>query len=191
MASNPDPVFAAIEFAARAHAGQYRKQTRLPYIIHPLAVARILIEAEQDGEVVVAGVLHDTLEDTEVGLEAIEREFGPRVAGLVSEVSEPDKGADWESRKQRTVDSIGRISLDAVLVECADKLDNIRAIEADFERLGDEVWERFNRPEAKQRWYYRALVRAFGARLDGGPGRRIFERLARAVERVFGPERAA
>jgi (p)ppGpp synthase/HD superfamily hydrolase len=56
-------LFDAIEFATRAHEGQFRKGTRIPFIIHPLSVAKLLIEREFSEEVVIAGLLHDTLED--------------------------------------------------------------------------------------------------------------------------------
>ncbi len=55
-------IFKAIEFAAQAHAGHFRKGTKIPYIIHPLAVAKILIENEYSEEIVIAGILHDTIE---------------------------------------------------------------------------------------------------------------------------------
>ena len=65
-------IFEAIAFATRAHSGDYRKGTRIPYIIHPLHVAKILIESECPEHVVAAGILHDTLEDTRVTFAEIE-----------------------------------------------------------------------------------------------------------------------
>lgn len=178
-------VFRAIEFAARAHAGQYRKQTRLPYIIHPLSVARILIEAGQASDVVVAGVLHDVLEDTDATREELERQFGPQVAALVAEVSEEDKNADWQERKRATVDCLATASPEAIWVELADKLDNIRSIAADQSRDGDRVWERFNSPKQKQRWYYESLVEGFEKRCKDPDCRRVFACFAAEVRKVF------
>ena len=57
-----DNIFKAIEFAQLAHKGQYRKGTKLPYIIHPLGVMEILLRENASEEVVIAGILHDTLE---------------------------------------------------------------------------------------------------------------------------------
>jgi (p)ppGpp synthase/HD superfamily hydrolase len=186
QACRPGLVFRAIEFAARAHAGQYRKGTCLPYIIHPLSVARLLIEQGFDEELAAAGVLHDTLEDTPATYEQLRRRFGSRVAELVRHASEEDKTASWQARKQRTVAAIRSAPLDAVIVEVADKLDNIRSIAADHARLGDAVWKRFNSPRARQSWYYRELVEAFRVRLARGPGAPLARAFAREVDRVFG-----
>jgi (p)ppGpp synthase/HD superfamily hydrolase len=186
QAASAGIVFAAIEFAARAHAGQYRKGTRLPYLIHPLSVARILIEQGLDDEVVAAGVLHDTLEDTPTTPAELRIAFGERVTALVETVSEQDKSISWEERKRNTVATIQTASVDAIWVECADKLDNIRSIAADLARAGELVWERFNSPMEKQRWYYRSLAEAFTGRLQSGPGAGLARAFAREVAGVFG-----
>ena len=72
----------AIEVAKKAHEGQLRK-TGEPYIIHPLAVKKILEEWGMDEDTVIAGVLHDTVEDTDLTLDDIRKEFGESVAFLV------------------------------------------------------------------------------------------------------------
>lgn len=184
----PGPLFHAIAFATLAHQFQYRKGTRVPYIVHPLSVARILIEHGCEETLAVAGVLHDTVEDTPVTLATIRSEFGERVAALVEAASEPDKALPWEERKRRTIEHVRdpRTSLDALLVECADKLDNIRAIRADLERDGEAVWTRFNRPREQQAWYYRGLAEAFLSRAGGEPSTALFGEFAREVEAVFG-----
>jgi (p)ppGpp synthase/HD superfamily hydrolase len=69
-------IFEAIEFGARAHAGKYRKGTEVPYIVHPLGVMKILVEHGASEDLVVAGILHDTVEDTYVTLEDIRNSFG-------------------------------------------------------------------------------------------------------------------
>ena len=76
----------AIEYAARKHDGQTR-QSGEPYITHPLQVARILIDWEMDIYSVVAGVLHDTVEDTDATLDEIKKQFGRDVAFLVDGVT--------------------------------------------------------------------------------------------------------
>jgi len=75
----------AIEFATRAHAGQFRKGTRRPYIVHPIEVGDIVSTMTQDEEIISAAVLHDTIEDCEgVSREILAREFSERVAGIVA-----------------------------------------------------------------------------------------------------------
>lgn len=180
-------VFEAIEFAARAHSGQLRKGTRLPYIIHPLAVARILIEHERPDPIVVAGILHDTIEDTPVTRAEIEARFGLEVADLVVAVSEPDKSLPWEERKRGTLETIRSGPEPVVWIELADKFDNARSLAADYARLGDAIWERFRRPMAEQRWYYLALKDALGDRMRTQPGARLAQLFGQEVIKVFGP----
>ena len=78
----------AIQFAVKAHAGVNRKGKNRPYILHPLEAMLIASELTEDEEVLAAAVLHDTVEDTPVTREDIERSFGKRVADLVAAESE-------------------------------------------------------------------------------------------------------
>ncbi len=186
-------VFQAIEFAAQKHRGQFRKGTKLPYIIHPLNVGRTLIEAGCDDEVVAAGILHDVLEDTGTQAGELETHFGQRVRQIVEWESE-DKSLPWRARKETTIARIqGEAPLEVVLVACADKLDNIRAIRADFEAIGDRVWERFNQDcngfssvRDKQAWYYRGLALAFQSRQLCGMGEREISAFCAEVAAMFG-----
>ena len=179
-------VFQAIEFAAQAHWGQFRKGSDLPYMVHPLGVARILIECRADKEVVAAGLLHDTVEDTRVTLAEIERDFGPRVARLVEGASEPDRSETWEKRKRHTLAHLRTAPAEVLLVVGADKLDNIRSIQEDLTRLGAALWDRFNRPREAQKWYYASLVEVLGERLQEEPAASLFRVFAEAVRQVFG-----
>ncbi len=180
-------VFDAIEFATRAHSGQYRKGTRVPYIVHPLRVGQMLIECEAPTQVVVAGVLHDTVEDTPVTREQIAARFGKPVAELVLEASEPDRGANWEVRKQCTIDHLDAVSNEALLVICADKLDNVGSMQRGEHREGPDFWDRFHRPKAKQGWYYQSVAAAIRARAEREPLLGLADRLVRAVEVLFAP----
>ena len=130
-------LFDAIEFAARAHREHYRKGTRIPYIAHLISVAKILIEYDCAEEIIVAGLLHDTVEDTSVTLEDIRKSFGEKVASLVEAASEPDKSDTWENRKRHTIEYLKTAPMDVLLLSCADKLDNIRSIKEDYERFGE------------------------------------------------------
>ena len=78
------PIAAALEFAARLHAGQFRKGTTIPYVAHVLAVAALALEAGADEEVAMAALLHDTAEDCggQPVIEEIRARFGPRVVRI-------------------------------------------------------------------------------------------------------------
>jgi len=172
----------AIEFAAWAHRHQFRKKTDIPYISHPFGVAMILQEAGCSEDVVIAGLLHDTLEDTDTTEEDIAERFGAEVLELVKGASEPDKSASWEERKQHTLDYLRTASLPVRQVTCADKLHNLRSIRRDYEVMGDAVWQKFKRGYEEQRWYYQGLVDSLG-HVSRFP---LLEQFEREVEEFFG-----
>ncbi|MDD3627322.1 MAG: HD domain-containing protein [bacterium] len=162
-------IFKAIKFAADAHTGQFRKGTKIPYISHPINVMKILCEYDCSQDVIIAGILHDTVEDTSVTIEHIEEVFGKNVSDIVRGASEPEKlkkdpqtNVSWKERKQHTIDFIKKdATLEQLLVSCADKLDNSHAILDDFNKLGDKLWKRFNAGKDEQKWYYSELSKAF------------------------------
>ena len=180
-----DKVFQAIELAARAHRGQVRKGSGVPYLIHPLNVAKLLIQEGCEEEVVVAGLMHDTVEDTDMKLADIEAEFGPRVAAMVAGASEPDRRTSWEERKQHTIDSVAGAPEGVLWIICADKLDNIRSLREDLQHTGSALWTRFNRPQTAQAWYYRTLLAQLEQRLGGSS---LVVQLREEVAAVFAEE---
>jgi (p)ppGpp synthase/HD superfamily hydrolase len=184
-------LYDAIELTARAHHGQVRKGTEIPYLVHPLAVAGILITAGCSEPLVIAGLLHDTLEDTPLTAEEIQSRFGRHVADLVEGLSEPDKSLPWEKRKAHTLEHLThRATEEMLLISLADKLDNIRSLRDGLSTVGIDVWRRFNRPREKQAGYYGGLAAVFSKRLTAEPGRTLAQDFAAEVDRVFGAETA-
>jgi len=175
-------------FAARAHESGYRKGTDIPYIIHPVGVAMILLEASASDEVIAAALLHDVVEDTDITPAQIEQEFGPEIAQLVRSVSEPDRDAPWEDRKQHTIDKLRYAPLPVKLLACADKLHNIRSIARDHAELGDAVWDRFNRGKEEQAWYYRNLAQSLPFDVEKPEQYPIFAQFAQEVDQLFAYE---
>jgi (p)ppGpp synthase/HD superfamily hydrolase len=159
----------AISFAARAHRNQIRKASDTPYVSHPFSVAMLLQQAGCEEELVVAGLLHDTLEDTETTEAELHKKFGYRVLELVKGCSEPDKTLPWEERKQHTIDTLKTASNDICLVTCADKLHNIRTLIEDKKELGDDLWSRFKRGKEKQEWYYSSILSVLKGKLADNP----------------------
>jgi GTP diphosphokinase / guanosine-3',5'-bis(diphosphate) 3'-diphosphatase len=120
----------AFEFATKVHANQRRKGLRAePYVNHLAEVARLLAEATggEDPILVAAGLLHDTVEDTDTTPEELEAEFGAEVAGIVREVTD-DKSLPRGERKELQVQSAPGKSLRARMVKVADKTSNLRSI---------------------------------------------------------------
>ena len=112
----------AIEFATRAHAGQFRKGTSRPYIVHPIEVGDIVSTMTKDKEIISAAVLHDTIEDCAgVSRELLAEEFSERVAGIVAQESE-DKSKTWMERKSATIEHIRTAPKEVQMVGLADKL---------------------------------------------------------------------
>lgn len=175
----------AILFASRAHQGQIRKGTQTPYIVHPYTVGLILHEQGCDEEVVISGILHDTVEDTDVTLLDIEKEFGSRVAYIVKFVTEPDKHQPWEVRKQWMLQSIKTAPWEAKCVSCADKLHNLRTLMQAHQQMGERVWENFSRGYQQQKWYAHAMVNSLFAGLEPEQPKPMFFELKRHVEEFY------
>jgi (p)ppGpp synthase/HD superfamily hydrolase len=180
-----DLIDRAIEVAVKAHQKQKRKGTSIAYITHPFAVGIILAGAGCSEEVVAAGILHDTIEDSRIKRSRIREEFGEQVAFIVEKCTEPDKRRSWRERKQHTLDSLKEARLDVKFVVCADKLHNIRTIARDYRKVGERVWKRFRRGREDQKWYYTSLVAALGSKGGNAYYENLYEELRRKVKEVF------
>jgi len=127
-------VLRAFQIGAHAHAGQERKSGE-PYITHPVAVAGILAELGLDAETIIAAILHDTLEDTELSRESLADEFGEVVAELVDGVTKLDK-MRFGSRQEADAESFRKMLLAmardirVILIKLADRLHNMRTLGA-------------------------------------------------------------
>lgn len=186
LAARSPLVRKALAVAAAAHRGQTQKGSGRPYILHPVAVAHLLVEAGCGDGVVAAGLLHDTLEDTSLTLGELHDQFGGEVASIVAGCSEPHKSVPWETRKRHTLKVLKNAPWAVRVVICADKLDNALSLAVDYEEQGDALWDRFSRGRDDQAWYYRSIVQ----RLSEGPelyepGLELLHQLRRAVQDLF------
>ncbi len=171
----------AIEYAAIKHRNQYRKGTDTPYIVHPMEVLQILAEGGCPIEVQIAGVLHDTVEDTDATIEDIETLFGEDVAELVRSDTE-DKSLPWLKRKELAIEKLRGQGLGARQLLCADKLSNIKSIYFDKRIVGNNVWSRFKGSPSQTRWYYNSVIAELEKDLAG---QKMFEQLKEYVSLVF------
>ena len=146
----------ALQFAIKAHEGGTRKGSNKPYILHPIETLQILSSMNADINLMIAGVLHDTIEDTDTTLLDIYDQFGPDVAALVSGHTE-DKRDIWYVRKLTAIDNVSREDIRQKMLVLADKVANLRNMLSDYRRIGDELWKRFNAPKHMQAWYYSKL----------------------------------
>ena len=129
---NKDKVLSALEFADQSHAGIKRKSGE-PYIIHPIAVSQILMDNQLDYSSVMAGLLHDVVEDTIVTIEEIEERFGKTVAKLVDGVTKIDKitlereNLTEDDSRKRLLLAMGD-DIRVIFIKLADRLHNMRTI---------------------------------------------------------------
>lgn len=170
----------AIIFATQMHKNQIRKGTDIPYIVHPMEVMYILTENNCSRDVIIAGILHDVLEDTSATPQDIRRLFGEHVLSLViSETQDATK--PWKERRQNALLEIQSDNAEAQQVFCADKLSNIKSIYADKLAIGDAVFNRFNAPKSDIKWYYQSMAAA----LDKIDCYKMKHELKEFVKKVF------
>lgn len=116
-------------FAEAAHATQKQRYTNEPYIVHCRAVAETLMRFDMPLKVIAAGFLHDTVEDTDVTLDDIEREFGPRARLYVSEVTDVEaRAGNRATRKAMDRARLAAASSGGQNIKCADLISNTRSI---------------------------------------------------------------
>ena len=178
----------ALRLAHEAHAGQTRKgDGSVPYILHPIHVSLILARAGASETSILAGILHDVVEDCEGWTsERVAAEFGQGVSEVVAEVTE-DKSQNWSTRKQAAIDHVSGMSNEAALVKAADNLHNLSTLLADLRAAGDHehVWRHFNSSSEATLAMSRGLVEALDHRLSGGLGKALVDVLE-ALEQECG-----
>ena len=156
----------ATVLAEKLHRGQLRKGTTIPYVSHLYAVASLVMEWGGDEDVVIAGLLHDAVDDCGElpTAELIRQQFGDRVADAVlacSDSTDPDWAhkASWLERKRAHIEEIAHTSADAALVTAADKLHNMRSLVRDLREEGPSTLSRFKEPDHVL-WYYKGIIQS-------------------------------
>jgi HD domain len=130
----------ALEAARELHAGAVRDVgDEVPFIQHPLAVAELLAEFDQDEELIAAGLLHDTLEYTDLGLDALRERFGMKVAMIVCALTEDFEIVEYEQRKCEVRERVGEAGIEALRVFAADKIANVIETRDEYVYWQEEV----------------------------------------------------
>jgi (p)ppGpp synthase/HD superfamily hydrolase len=178
----------ALAFATQLHARQVRKETDIPYISHLIGVAGLVLENDGDRDQAIAALLHDSIEDCGVNYpggvsalrERIQEEYGEKVLAIVEGCTDAETvpKPPWRERKASYIAHLADAPSEVLLVSCADKLHNARAIVADLRVMGNELFERFTGKREGTIWYYESLAEVFGRR---GP-KDIAAELGRTVE---------
>ena len=166
----------AIRRASLLHEGQKRKCDGSPYVTHLFGVALILAHYVSDEDVIVAGILHDVLEDVpkeKYDASRMQKEFGDKVYAIVKEVTEDkdpqeDKTKNealWIRRKENYINNLKNDSREALLVAAADKIHNLLSMLESHEKYGEEIWQHFHAPKDRRMWFYREVFVVLKERL--------------------------
>lgn len=174
----------AIVFAVNCHAGQYRKGSTAPYILHPLEALSVLRSMNASPALMTAGVLHDTVEDTEATLRAVQREFGMEIANLILSNTE-DKSHSWMERKEHTINAIATATREERMLLMADKVANLRTMAEDYGRIGEELWKRFGAPKESQEWYYRSIHRELAMLAEDMDCAKVYNEMGELICSLF------
>lgn len=190
MSNQHENFIRAFTYANEMHWDQKRKDSDIQYIVHPMAVASLVMENEGNPEEVAAAFLHNVLEDNEaVSRQDIEDRFGSRVAEIVEALSDanPSPGeekASWKERKLAYINHLQETEdLSVLKVSNADKLHNARSILSDLmdPDIGSRVWDRFKASRAETLWYYESLADIF---MEKSPTRRLAVELKEVVDKL-------
>ncbi len=175
----------ALAVSATAHRHQERKGSQVPYIIHQVHVAILLMRHDFPEEVIVAALLHDVVEDTTVTVEELARDFGPEVARLVAAVSaqklEGTELLPWRHRKEAQLAHLKSADRHIAAIKTADALHNLRATLSDLHRQGNQVWQRFRGSQTEHLWYYESLSEVLKSKLGDHP---LSHELAQAIREL-------
>ncbi|HOP75197.1 MAG TPA: HD domain-containing protein [Bacillota bacterium] len=155
----------ALTYAHRAHAGQVRKGSGVPYISHLLAVAALVLEAGGSEIEAIGALLHDAVEDQggRERLDEIQKEFGPEVAAIVEGCSDAFESPkpEWWERKRKYLAHLPEASPSVIKVSVADKLHNARTFLADYREIGEALWSRFKTGKEGMLWYYQEIIQVY------------------------------
>lgn len=161
---DPMRLSAAFALTVRVHGDQRRKGNGTPYLTHLMAVSALVGEFGGDEDLMIAALLHDSLEDQphRIKVQDIVEQFGWRVARVVLGCSDccAKPKPPWEDRKQAFVERLATESVDVRMVAAADKLHNTAALVRAVRAHGDAAWSAYNAPKERQCWYLRSCVNA-------------------------------
>jgi (p)ppGpp synthase/HD superfamily hydrolase len=163
----------AIRAAAVLHDGQTRKGAEpYPYITHLVTVAFMLADYGCDEETVIAGLLHDTLEDTDYTPEELEGDFGPRVRSYVEGVTDALHAErsryTWAERQTRYMKALDLAPKPSLMISAADKIHNMRSIVEEYSEKPDLFVKHFGTSLAGLEEKYEKLSALLHGRLEGG-----------------------
>ena len=160
----------AIRAAAVLHRTQVRKgEMPYPYITHVVAVAFLLFDYTTDEDVIIAALLHDTIEDTDYTVDELEEDFGANVRNLVETVTEPttdkETALQWAARKKQYISQLEKGPTEALLIAAADKIHNMRSVVETYYEEPSQFLKDFGGTCGQRLEMYQVLANLFNRRL--------------------------
>ncbi|MCF6276415.1 MAG: HD domain-containing protein [Candidatus Magasanikbacteria bacterium] len=153
-------IYNAIKKTTLLHEGQTRKDLeKTPYISHLVGVALILSQYTSDEDIIIAGLLHDTIEDTSYTPEDLERDFGKKIKDIVMGVTEDKNIKNWKERKQNYLDNLKTAPEESLLVATADKIHNMTSLSIDFRGLDEGVLKKFSSNVQERIWFHEEVLK--------------------------------
>jgi (p)ppGpp synthase/HD superfamily hydrolase len=162
-------LYQALQLAIEIHGRDARKSSQVPVLSHLLSVCALVQFDGGDEDEAIAALLHDVLEDRPEKLtrEQIVEKFGSHVLDIIKasiDTAEDYQGGPkktWHERKSAYLEHSRTENPALLRVTVADKIDNARAMLAEYRRVGDRLWDKFNATQSQQKWYYQELVKAY------------------------------
>lgn len=181
----------AIRFSIKTHE-IYQKQKRkgkdVAYITHPMTVGMILAMAGAKEDVIIAGILHDTIEDSieekKVDEKMLRERFGKKVMELVSAVSEDKDCHNWQERKRKAREKIENFKQSALLVKSADLISNVTELIDDYIVQGEETFGRFGGSKKEVIDNYLQVMQIIIKKWKANPLRKDLKNLAIELDKI-------
>lgn len=160
----------AIEISAMIHKSQCRKGTKIPYVTHPFLAFLIGCKYTKDENTLVAILLHDGPEDTELTFEEISHEFGRDVSEIVRGVTKEKQCAklSWSEREKKYLSNLKNARIESLIVCASDKIHNMMSTIDEYGDDGEKFWKRFNATKGQKIRYYENVLEVLKERLNGG-----------------------
>lgn len=155
----------AIHFIFLAFDGKRRIKENIPMVFHSISIGFMLMENGCNEKTVLAGLLHDVIEDTIYTYDDIKTKFGKDIADMVLKVSEDKNISDWKERKTVFIKNMYEQSEDIVMVELADKLQNLLSDYSGFIKDGKEALKTLSTSYESNKWYYEEMHKMFKNKL--------------------------
>ncbi len=157
----------AIKKASLLHEGQTRKDMEeTPYVSHLVGVALILSQYTTDKDIIIAGLLHDTVEDTKYTPKQLEQDFGKKIKDIVMGVTENKSIRNWKARKLDYLENLKNTPEESLLVAAADKIHNMTSLLIDFKNMDRKILKRFGSNVQERIWFHREVLKIIENRID-------------------------